>query len=1367
MRKGKQDREGVVAMRKTIALVLSVLMAVALLPTQALAEAVDELGIVVQEEAQQEADETVSPETREGEALQVDDVPQGDALQDDEAIELGEPVVELDDATPSDATVVAPASADKPALSAQDDGQATTPKFHIQTAQVQGINGTTLASGPNYKHVPTTYYYELGKGDYPVPYRGDGWPLNYTNYLQASGIYFPGDKIVFVPAPDPVPFERSHGLPGLCFQDGKGGYYEYGVGDRVGPFLVSGAVTKGNWHSHTYMTELTVVDGPVMFSTESGNSGGSSWADSGPDKDGFATDVWPVGSIRYVQLPKYHPIEYRYRCNGQDIPAADLATMKFYNDQPANPEVIWAEDLSSNFIPYETAMRYDEWTKFRAGNVFTFSRPYIEGYYYTDMQIGTHGDNFWCWEPTNAGDAQTYTARFRYNGDTDFNWTFTNKKEGDEADPIVVYVNYVRDGTYPSTLTVNANGGTIDGQPERMFNFYYSYDYDHAFDPAAHTPTRDGYVFDGWYADAACTKIVSPAADNGVDVDGSKLYESDVRSNLRSYGRTLRDNGSYHFCLYAKWAPKAAKHVSELTVSNVVEKPWTGKAITQAPVLKDGNKTLVAGTDYRILGYDNNVNVGTAKLRIQGLGNYKGYRVESFSVARKPVTVSFDLEYTTTTYDGTYKKPAIKNFSCSEPSLAYNDTNFYTSYSYNCDASTSSTKARVTVSVRNSNYTGSATKEFTITPRKITPTVVLGFTKTTYNGEAQYPSVTVKDGDTTIPSSSYTVEVTNNVKVGTATDTVTLKGNYEGTGKATFQIVEAAKTLSVAVDKSYAGDACVYNDWYKQPDLVVKSGATELVRGTDYQVTYANNYYPGTATVIVTGTNAYAGSTGTVTFKIQKPNIGTADYAGKVTARRYTGKAVTPKPSLYVKLAGYGWVTLEEGSEYEVVSYANNVEVGQATMTIKGIGYFTGTATMEFSIVERQGAVEQISADNVSFSYLYEEYDYTGKPVRPDPYVWWKNPSTGYNMRLTRGNNYDVTYKNNVEPGTATIVITGTDDFAGSVSKTFAIVDPKARLADVSGATVTVGTPTYTGKTRKPTPTVTLNGKTLVKGTDYTVSYANCTKAGTNTATLTITGVESNGYTGAKKVTYSIARAAISKATFAKVATQAYTGAALTPVPALTFGDAKLVKGTDYKLAYKNNVKAGTATITVTGLGNFSGTKAVTFKIAKLTVTPAKTKYAYTGKAITPAVTVTMGTTTLKKDTHYTVKYASGRKAVGAYNIKVTLKGGYAGTKTVSFTIVPKPTTISKLTAASKAFTVTWKKQATQTTGYQVQYATDAKFTADAKAVTVKGTTTLSKKVTKLVGKKRYYVRVRTYRTAGGKNYYSSWSAAKTVTTKA
>ncbi|MGN0522782.1 MAG: fibronectin type III domain-containing protein, partial [Eubacterium sp.] len=110
-------------------------------------------------------------------------------------------------------------------------------------------------------------------------------------------------------------------------------------------------------------------------------------------------------------------------------------------------------------------------------------------------------------------------------------------------------------------------------------------------------------------------------------------------------------------------------------------------------------------------------------------------------------------------------------------------------------------------------------------------------------------------------------------------------------------------------------------------------------------------------------------------------------------------------------------------------------------------------------------------------------------------------------------------------------------------------------------------------------------------------------------------------------------------------------------------------------------------------------------------------------------------------------------------------KGKYSGTKTLYFYIKPKSTSISSLTAGSKKFTVKWKKQATQTTGYQIQYSTSSKF-SNAKTVTISKNSTTSKTISSLSAKKKYYVRVRTYKVVNGTKYYSSWSKAKYVTTK-
>ena len=166
----------------------------------------------------------------------------------------------------------------------------------------------------------------------------------------------------------------------------------------------------------------------------------------------------------------------------------------------------------------------------------------------------------------------------------------------------------------------------------------------------------------------------------------------------------------------------------------------------------------------------------------------------------------------------------------------------------------------------------------------------------------------------------------------------------------------------------------------------------------------------------------------------------------------------------------------------------------------------------------------------------------------------------------------------------------------------------------------------------------------------------------------------------------------------------------------------------------------------------------------------SKTAYTYNGKVQKPSVTVKDSKgKALKNGTDYKISYPKGMKNVGKYTVKVTLKGNYSGSKSMTYNINPKGTSVSKVKAAKKGFKVTWKKQATQTTGYQVQYSTSSKFKS-AKTVTISKNKTTSKSVSKLSAKKKYYVRVRTYKTVkvNGKNVklYSGWSKAKSVTTK-
>lgn len=156
--------------------------------------------------------------------------------------------------------------------------------------------------------------------------------------------------------------------------------------------------------------------------------------------------------------------------------------------------------------------------------------------------------------------------------------------------------------------------------------------------------------------------------------------------------------------------------------------------------------------------------------------------------------------------------------------------------------------------------------------------------------------------------------------------------------------------------------------------------------------------------------------------------------------------------------------------------------------------------------------------------------------------------------------------------------------------------------------------------------------------------------------------------------------------------------------------------------------------------------------------------YTYNGKVKTPGVKVSVNGTVLTKD-NYSVSYGKGRKNVGKYTVKVTLKNDYAGSKTVSFKINPPKSAVKKLKKGKKSFTVYVKKQSKQTSGYQVQYSTSKKFKSPkTKSLTSYKKTSL--KVKKLKKHKKYYVRVRTYKKVGKTKYYSSWSSAKSVKTK-
>lgn len=168
--------------------------------------------------------------------------------------------------------------------------------------------------------------------------------------------------------------------------------------------------------------------------------------------------------------------------------------------------------------------------------------------------------------------------------------------------------------------------------------------------------------------------------------------------------------------------------------------------------------------------------------------------------------------------------------------------------------------------------------------------------------------------------------------------------------------------------------------------------------------------------------------------------------------------------------------------------------------------------------------------------------------------------------------------------------------------------------------------------------------------------------------------------------------------------------------------------------------------------------------IAKASARLSGTSYVYNGKEKKPGVKVTYQGKTLVKGTDYTVAYKNNKK-VGTASVVIRGKGNYFGTKTLTFKINPKATAIKALKKGKKQISVTWKKASSQVSGYQIMYSTNKKF-KNSKKITVSGISKTTKTMKKLSAKKQYYVKVRTYKTAGGKKYYSSWSNVKSVKTK-
>ena len=400
-----------------------------------------------------------------------------------------------------------------------------------------------------------------------------------------------------------------------------------------------------------------------------------------------------------------------------------------------------------------------------------------------------------------------------------------------------------------------------------------------------------------------------------------------------------------------------------------------------------------------------------------------------------------------------------------------------------------------------------------------------------------------------VASVDSTGKVTAN-KVGTAKITIFAEATdtYSQSNKITVTVTVTGISIKDAVvsgitDKTYNGSA-------QTQTPVVKLGSATLTEGTDYTVSYSDNVNAGKASMTITGS---------------------AEVTG-IVDKTYDGSAQTQTPVVKV-----GSASLTEDTDY-TVSYSSNINAGKATVTITGKGNYTGNApSAEFTI-------NPASIENAEVTGIVDK-TYDGSAQTQTPVVKVGSET------LKEGTDYTVSYSSNVNAGKTTVTITGKGNYTGNAPAAEFTINP----ASIENAEVTgIVDKTYDGSAQTQTPVVKVGSETLKEGTDYTLSYINNVEEGT--AAVTIGG--KGNYTGSVTKEFTITnKISIADCEISGIVDKTYTGTEQPQKPVVKIGSVTLIEDIDYRVVFTNIVGPGEASVTVTGTGNYTGSKTVTFKI--------------------------------------------------------------------------------------------------------------------------------------------------------------------------
>lgn len=649
---------------------------------------------------------------------------------------------------------------------------------------------------------------------------------------------------------------------------------------------------------------------------------------------------------------------------------------------------------------------------------------------------------------------------------------------------------------------------------------------------------------------------------------------------------------------------------------------WTGKEVKPDVLIRcaDCNKELKEGTDYK-LEYKNNVNVGTATVKVVGMGAYKGV----------DQTANFEIEedcgwngikyYNDTYQNGDHigslewsewrynKKTPYISIACNHCGKELENGKDYTITFSNTDHPGEGTAKVVglneyaghelsfTYTLKpkdlkaESYYNGDDLGTYKWTGKEVKPDIGKIYVQDIYGSVVDTEAVEGKD---------YQLEYSNNIEEGTATVKVVGIGDAKGTVLTyTYHIEKQHGWNGFSVTGHKDGDDLGAYEWTGndvEPELNLTCNhcGNELYQGSDYELEYTGDRTePGKVTVKVIGTRDYEGWTQSFTYTIKNKTFSFEDHKDgeDLGAAEYTGSEVRYPISNVTDKTGK---VLSEGTDYKLV-YSDNTKPGVANVQIIGLNDYDGcTLSFTYTIVDHDG-------ESGFHNNLYTDgadmgsYAYTGEEVKPSIGLMYSN----YNQTfLIEGVDYKVEYSNNINPGVATAKVIGIGRYTGhEMSFTYTIKNKSFAAKDHKDGE-NLGTLKWTGKAQ----TIKLgdmidpiDGHVLKEETDYKIVYSDNVDAGT--AKAEVIGL---GYYEGSSLTfyYTIEKQHGWNGFYSKghkdgesLGTFKWTGntVLIDPDMRCSHCDKELQENVDYKIEYSNNIDPGVASMKIIGMGDYKG----------------------------------------------------------------------------------------------------------------------------------------------------------------------------------